>query len=665
MFKNVKLGIKIGAGFGIVLLLQIGGSAISLQGLSDIIASVGRNYVANEIVTNTQGALIAGKNFVITKDESYATNVYELMAKNVTLAKDLQGRVTDPANVKRLDEIIGSCEAYSGDIREYVTLEQSKGRDVLSVDDYARSVDENIGRLSRLPGGAERGLAIANHFYLARIEANRHRLFQKTEYLEKTARHVADARELISGYRASGAVNGADSILAAMDEGISGYLERSRAYDVSLVAQLNAQKRAVDASTIAIKRAEEVSAVGEKIVEATDSRVSGAVFGIGIVSALLCVFVGAFLTRTISFAMRKGVAFAEKIAAGDLAAETGIDQKDEIGQLAHALDVMRDKLKEIVRDIASVAGQVSSGSQELSATSQQMSQGATEQASSVEEISASMEQMTSNVRQNAENAQATEAIARKSAAIAEEGGKAVTKTVEAMRLIASKITIIEEIARSTNMLALNASIEAARAGEYGKGFAVVASEVGKLAERSQKEAGAISALSGESVQIAENAGQTILGMIPEIKRTAELVQEISGASAEQNTGAQQINSALMQLDQVVQQNASASEESSSMSEELASQAEQMQETIGFFSFGNDGMNIATPRKEIAHHAEVAHIAVGHIAAKSGPSTAGMKKRPQKALQKAPGGESRGITLDLDGDENKQGNDETDSQYRAF
>lgn len=661
MFKNVKLGIKIGVGFGIVLLLQIGGSAISLRGLSDIVASVGRNSVAKQIVENTQGAMIAGKNFVITKDEDYAARVYELMGQNVTLAKDLKGKVVDPENVKRLDEVIVSCETYSENIKQYVAMEQSKGRDVLAVDEYARAVDEGIARLARLPGGSERAPAIANHFYLARIEANRHRLFQKTEYLDKAAAHVAYARELISAYRASDAVKGGESILAAIDGSVAGYLERSRSYDASLVAQLAAQKNAVDASAVAIERANQVSAIGERLVVATNAKVTGIIFGVGIMSALFGVLVAVFLTRTISLAMRKGVAFAEKIAAGDLSAETGIDQKDEIGQLAHALDSMRDTLKGIVRDVASVAAQVSSGSQELSATSQQMSQGATEQAASVEEISSSMEQMTSNVRQNAENAQTTETIARKSAAIAEEGGRAVTRTVEAMRQIASKITIIEEIARSTNMLALNASIEAARAGEYGKGFAVVASEVGKLAERSQKEAGEISALSGESVQIAENAGQTILGMIPEIKRTAELVQEISGASAEQNTGAEQINSALMQLDQVVQQNASASEESASMSEELASQAEQMQETISFFSFGKEGLAIRATKKADARHPVVAHASAVHVGSIAhAPAAHAAPAHPGPAAV----GEARGIVLDLDGDAKGAG-DELDNQFKTF
>jgi methyl-accepting chemotaxis protein len=193
-----------------------------------------------------------------------------------------------------------------------------------------------------------------------------------------------------------------------------------------------------------------------------------------------------------------------------------------------------------------------------------------------------MEQMSANIKQNAENAQTTESIARKSAQSAEAGGQAVLQTVEAMKQIASKIGIIEEIARSTNMLSLNASIEAARAGEYGKGFAVVASEVGKLAERSSREAAEINQLSVSSLKIAEVAGKTITDMVPEIKRTADLVQEISAASREQDSGANQINSAITQLDQVVQQNASASEESASMSEELAGQAQTLKETISFF-----------------------------------------------------------------------------------
>jgi methyl-accepting chemotaxis protein len=211
-----------------------------------------------------------------------------------------------------------------------------------------------------------------------------------------------------------------------------------------------------------------------------------------------------------------------------------------------------------------------------------MSQGATEQASSIEEVSASVEEMAANIRQNADNASQTEKIAMKAALDAKEGGEAVAQTVDAMKQIAGKISIIEEIARQTNLLALNAAIEAARAGEHGKGFAVVASEVRKLAERSQRAAGEITELSGSSVKVAEKAGGLLAKILPDVQKTAELVQEITAASKEQDSGAAQINKAIQQLDQVIQQNASASEEMSSTSEELASQAEQLQTAIAFF-----------------------------------------------------------------------------------
>lgn len=315
-----------------------------------------------------------------------------------------------------------------------------------------------------------------------------------------------------------------------------------------------------------------------------------------LISIIISFIMLKFVHKTVGGEPVDIAALTDKVSAGDLTMDTG--HVNETTGIHHSMLSMIEQLQEIVVSIQTSASQVSDGSQQLSSTAQGMSQGATEQASSVEEISASMEEMSSNIRQNAENAQMTEKIAQKSATSADEGGKAMSQTISAMKQIAEKINIIEEIARSTNMLALNASIEAARAGEYGKGFAVVASEVGKLAERSQKEAGEISKLSSESMQVAEQAGQTISSMIPEIKRTAELVQEISASSAEQNSGAQQINQAILQLDQVIQLNASSAEESASMSEELAGQSEQMQSTIQFFRLpASQQMHVEQQRKQ--------------------------------------------------------------------
>jgi methyl-accepting chemotaxis protein len=271
---------------------------------------------------------------------------------------------------------------------------------------------------------------------------------------------------------------------------------------------------------------------------------------------------------------------AKEIAGGNLLVE--IRERSERDELMRALAAMVQQLSDVVSEVKSAADNVAQGSLELSSGSENMSQGASEQAAAAEEASSSMEQMSANIRQNADNALQTEKIAVQSASDAIEGGKAVTQTVLAMKEIAGKIGIVGEIARQTNLLALNAAIEAARAGEHGKGFAVVASEVRKLAERSQTAAGEIAKLSATSVDVAERAGQMLTQLVPNIQKTAELVQEISAASKEQDTGAGQINKAIQQLDQVIQQNAGAAEEMSSTAEELSGQAEQLQSTIAFF-----------------------------------------------------------------------------------
>jgi len=357
-------------------------------------------------------------------------------------------------------------------------------------------------------------------------------------------------------------------------------------------------------------------------------------------------------------AMNEVTQVATELADGNLTVK--VTERSAQDKLMQALAKMVSGLSEVVANIQTAAHQVMAGSQEMSSGSQQLSQGATEQSASVEEVSSSMEQMAANIKQNSDNAQQTEKIGLKAAEDAKEGGHAVAGTVTAMREIAGKISIIEEIARQTNLLALNAAIEAARAGEHGKGFAVVASEVRKLAERSQTAAGEINKLSASSVEVAERAGEMLAKIVPDIQKTADLVQEINAASNEQRSGANQINKAIQQLDQVIQQNAAAAEEMASTSEELLGQAEQLQNTIGFFRI--DGGEILEFTKSLTRTKMLPKPDVRSPKKNKKPG----KVHPAQVIasqvhEVEEGAKVKGITLDLSG---HKGNGE-DAEFETY
>jgi len=322
-----------------------------------------------------------------------------------------------------------------------------------------------------------------------------------------------------------------------------------------------------------------------EIADGFDKSIRSYIFSLFIIALIAFAFAGLiaiFISKKITDPLLKGIEFTKTMSKGDLTADLDINQEDEIGILASNLQVMNNRIREIITYVTSTADNLASASLELSSTSQLVSQGASEQAASAEEVSAAIEEMAANIQQNKENAKQTEGIALKAETDIFQGSLRVHKTVDAIREISGKISIIGDIAFQTNILALNAAVEAARAGEHGRGFGVVANEVGKLAERSKLAAIEIDQITKTSVFNAEDAGKLMKEIVPDIQRTSQLIQEISAANYEQSAGADQINHAIQQLNMVTQQNAATSEELSTNAVELSAQAEQLKDIISFF-----------------------------------------------------------------------------------
>ena len=624
MFKNLKLGWKIGSGFALVLGVVTLVAVLALvrmqqvNGQTRLVAEelMPEMAIATEIENRQRevGYFMVG--YSLNQDATWLLRGREQMAQlreALTAGFEL---AEQSAHLKALGPALTAMEAdvalYEAAIEQTaaVTAQLLAAREAADVSAgiFMDNLEAYLGaqqqamlrqindgdlyselrlRQQRINAAVElqslggdirlrnwRGQALRNADLIERAVRNGERLEAEVRDLLNITRQEQNRRLLEQVLQAAASYREAVSRIAASQYRAAEVAQsRLSAYNAVLVG-------AAELQNLAETRTIEGSSEAAATLRTATLFLAG-----GLVAALLIGIVLAWLiTRIITRPIVKGVAFAETIAAGDLSTRLEIDQKDEIGQLAAALNGMVEKLREVVADVRSSADHVAAGSQQLSASSEEMSQGATEQAAAAEEASSSMEQMASNIRQNADNALQTEKIASQSAEVARRGGDAVKQTVAAMKQIAEKISIVEEIARQTNLLALNAAIEAARAGEHGKGFAVVASEVRKLAERSQNAAAEINGLSGSSVEIAEQAGRMLEQMVPDIQRTAELVREIAAASREQDAGAEQVNKAIQQLDQVIQQNASASEEMASTSEELSSQAEHLQQAIAFFSY---------------------------------------------------------------------------------
>ncbi|WP_395018118.1 methyl-accepting chemotaxis protein [Dongia sp.] len=589
MRATIKL--KLGIAFLVVILLSAISAAFAIAGLGSLRDSV------DELVDG------AAQEVALSQDSAINLLALVRAEKNLIMAND-------PSQVRQYDDMIQKLRqegvaiheklaaVAEGEAKTKLDAFQSSWEQWLPVQDKIRSLMAGIdGRTAaeELSEGEGRNL-------VKQAEADLHEIvtisqgFMAQAKLDAETDYEEERLMLLSAVIAS--------LLIATGAGVWISLAISRGLGQA-VKLANAVAIGDLDQTIAVKSNDEIKDVVDALNTMTDN-------------------------------LRNTAGIADAIANGDLTVEAKpLSDRDTLGQ---ALERMLEKLRGVVSEALSASDNVSAGSQELSSSAEELSQGATEQASAAEEASSSMEEMASNIKQNADNATQTEKIARQSATDAQASGDAVGRAVDAMQTIAEKITIVQEIARQTDLLALNAAVEAARAGEHGKGFAVVASEVRKLAERSQAAAAEIGTVSSQTVKVAREAGEMLTKLVPDIKRTAELVSEISAACREQDIGSDQINQAIQQLDKVTQQNASASEQMSATSEELAAQAEQLQSSIAYFRTNDQATQTRAParsRPTVAHIAPAKPAAAAKPAAKgNGHANANDSTAPAKAPVKA-------------------------------
>ncbi len=638
-FNDFKITQKLGIGFGALIAISVllGGLAIyDMSAVTQDAAQLSEEYVpevkvANNIERNVLKSMYELRAYGFTEEERYYTRSIENIQKVkqfLSEANELSQKYSEletlKAGVNTANEIMEKWQISITKTKELIdALSRNRAAMESSEQTYMDlcyaylSVQENIISSGKNNATAGKKSVLVNslidkgnHIIIATWKAQ---VLRDPKVIESVLSKFTEINEIYPQLRR----------LTTDDLGLQQIDNNKTAADAYKEAMLNLvsnwkalQETNMQRMEIANQMQEQAQIVADagithtvKIANSAYKSLSGSSY-VMIFGLLIAIIVGfsfaLYISKLITAPILKGVTFAKQLSEGDLTATVDVNQKDEIGELAVALRFMTNKMKEVLTFVHVTTVNISTASTEMSASAQQVSQGANELASSTEEISSSIEQMSANIQQNTENAQQSASIANQLSENVGKVNQASKESVESIREIAGKITIISEIAFQTNILALNAAVEAARAGEHGKGFAVVAAEVRKLAERSRSAATEIEKLSKTSVAVSEQASQLMSQIIPEIQKTVRLVQEITAASIEQNTGTQQISNAIQQLNQVTQQNAAAAEEMATSSEELASQSEQLLETISFFKTG-ENLTTSTNRYTTHRNIKVAHL----------------------------------------------------------